>query len=321
MKTQRRSLISVLLIALVFAFSASPVLGVGNNAGRAGDVVPDSYIVVLQDGVSSADVASSHRITRGRTFSSVSNGFSGVVPPGRVNALRNDPRVASVSPNRIVSANPKPDNPGGGGGGGNGGGGKNKAPSVTINSPGDGDSFDSGVSISFVGTASDNEDGDVTESLTWESSLDGAIGVDGGPFDAVLSDGDHTVTASVTDSGGKTGSASIGITVGTVSPPSNQVVPSGVTRIGAAPGQLSETGAGVGVAIVDTGIDLGNPDLNHGSDCFTAYASCQDGAGHGTHVAGIVAANDNDVDVVGVAPGATVYAVKVLDDTLAAATT
>ncbi len=136
-----------------------------------------------------------------------------------------------------------------------------------------------------------------------------------------MSDGDHTVTASVTDSGGKTGSASIGITVGTVSPPSNQVVPSGVTRIGAAPGQLSETGAGVGVAIVDTGIDLGNPDLNHGSDCFTAYASCQDGAGHGTHVAGIVAANDNDVDVVGVAPGATVYAVKVLDDTLAAATT
>jgi len=44
-------------------------------------------------------------------------------------------------------------------------------------------------------------------------------------------------------------------------------------------------------------------------------ASCQDDHGHGTHVTGIVAALDNDIDVVGVAPKATPYCVKVLDST------
>ena len=54
--------------------------------------------------------------------------------------------------------------------------------------------------------------------------------------------------------------------------------------------------------------------------CFTAFSAvsdtdtCQDGAGHGTHVGGIVAALNNTIDVVGVAPGATLYAVKMLDD-------
>ena len=94
-----------------------------------------------------------------------------------------------------------------------------------------------------------------------------------------------------------------------------QVTPSGVARIGAAPGVLSVTGSGIGVAIVDTGIDFDHPDLTVGNDCFTAYSSCQDDNGHGTHVAGIVAALDNGIDVVGVALDATPYAVKVLDNT------
>jgi subtilisin family serine protease len=96
---------------------------------------------------------------------------------------------------------------------------------------------------------------------------------------------------------------------------SSQIVPSGVTRVGAQPGALAQKGAGVGVAIVDTGIDFGHPDLSVRPDCFTVYASCQDDEGHGTHVAGIVAALDNDADVVGVAPEAGLYAVKVLDST------
>jgi subtilisin len=70
----------------------------------------------------------------------------------------------------------------------------------------------------------------------------------------------------------------------------------------------------VGVAIVDTGVDFLHADLTVAAACFTAYAACQDDEGHGTHVAGIVAGlSDNDLDVVGVAPKATVYAVKVLD--------
>ncbi|MDH3975402.1 MAG: S8 family serine peptidase [Deltaproteobacteria bacterium] len=95
---------------------------------------------------------------------------------------------------------------------------------------------------------------------------------------------------------------------------SGQTVPSGVELIGAAPGALSVTGTGIGVAIIDTGIDMDHADLAVGSPCFTAYAGCNDGEGHGTHVAGIVAALDNDINVVGVAPQATPYAVKVLND-------
>lgn len=97
-----------------------------------------------------------------------------------------------------------------------------------------------------------------------------------------------------------------------------QVVPEGVKRVGAAPGSLAFTGAGVGVAIVDTGLDFNHGDLKplgaDGEASFSAFgSSAQDDNGHGTHVGGIVAARDNTQDVVGVAPGATLYAVKVLD--------
>ena len=92
-----------------------------------------------------------------------------------------------------------------------------------------------------------------------------------------------------------------------------------MVRIGAAPSDnLSHDGAGVGVAIVDTGIDFNHTDIddNLASVCFfdaTVGTSCQDDDGHGTHVAGIVGAENNTIDVVGVAPNVTVYAVKVLD--------
>ena len=93
-----------------------------------------------------------------------------------------------------------------------------------------------------------------------------------------------------------------------------QVVPAGVQRIGAAPGNLGFTGLGIGVAVADTGLDFTHADLTPlGSACFTAFSSCADDNGHGTHVGGIIAARNNARDVVGVAPDATPYAVKVLD--------
>jgi hypothetical protein len=93
----------------------------------------------------------------------------------------------------------------------------NAAPEVSINSPADGATFDSGASISFSGTAYDAEDGDLSDNLVWTSNIDNKIGT-GGSFFATLSDGIHTITASATDSGGKTGSDSISITVGTAAP-------------------------------------------------------------------------------------------------------
>jgi subtilisin len=92
-----------------------------------------------------------------------------------------------------------------------------------------------------------------------------------------------------------------------------QTVPAGVQHINAAPGILLEKGDGIGVAIVDTGLDFNHSDLAPASECFSAHNTCQDEDGHGTHVGGIVAALDNDIQIVGVAPHATLYAVKVLD--------
>src|SRR5262245_56242631 len=63
-----------------------------------------------------------------------------------------------------------------------------------------------------------------------------------------------------------------------------QVVPAGVARIGASPGTLAFTGKGVGVAVVDTGIDFNHADLGVSPVCYTEYTACQDDQGHGTHV-------------------------------------
>lgn len=100
-----------------------------------------------------------------------------------------------------------------------------------------------------------------------------------------------------------------------------QALPTGVDRI---QGDLSSTASGNGtgtvgaaIAIIDSGIDTSHEDLNvvGGKNCSTGARSYSDGNGHGTHVAGTVAAKDNAVGVVGVAPGAPLYAVRVLDDT------
>jgi subtilisin len=94
-----------------------------------------------------------------------------------------------------------------------------------------------------------------------------------------------------------------------------QVVPEGVKCIGAAPGSLAYNGSGVGVAVVDTGVDYNHADLKPlGVQSYSAFGgTAQDDNGHGTHVSGIIAARNNAADVVGVAPAATIYGVKVLD--------
>lgn len=94
-----------------------------------------------------------------------------------------------------------------------------------------------------------------------------------------------------------------------------QVIPWGISRVG---GGLS--GLGKTAWIIDTGIDLTHPDLNVDKNgrnkSFLGGIDANnpnDGNGHGTHVAGTVAAIDNTIGVIGVAAGATVVAVRVLD--------
>jgi subtilisin family serine protease len=71
----------------------------------------------------------------------------------------------------------------------------------------------------------------------------------------------------------------------------------------------------VDVAILDTGIQTNHPDLKvMGGVNFASGRSYSDGNGHGTHVAGTIGALDNSAGVVGVAPGARLWAVRVLDN-------
>ncbi len=191
-------------------------------------VVPDHYIVTLKPSARAEDVAASHGLGLRHVYRYALNGFAAYVPAARLDALKKDPRVAAVTPDRYVSIKKPPcSSPPCGGGGGGGG--------------------------------------------------------------------------------------------TTPSPP--QVLPTGIQRIN---GNLSTAVSGDGsgsvdvdVAVIDTGIDVNHPDLNvaGGTNCSQGPANkYNDGNGHGTHVAGTIGALDNDIDVVGVAPGARLWAVRVLNN-------
>ena len=91
-------------------------------------------------------------------------------------------------------------------------------------------------------------------------------------------------------------------------------IPWGVARVNAPAAWVSNQGSGVKVAVIDTGIDPNHPDLAvaGGYNALDKAAPWADDHSHGTHVAGTIAAAMNDKHVVGVAPKAELYAVKVL---------
>jgi subtilisin family serine protease len=102
---------------------------------------------------------------------------------------------------------------------------------------------------------------------------------------------------------------------GVALPAPKQIVSWGMKRIGAENLSNYNKGNGVRVAILDTGIDLDHPDLRvAGNVSFVAGAATgDDDNGHGTLVAGIIAARDNEIGAIGIAPEVELYAVKVLD--------
>ena len=181
----------------------------------------DRYIIELKPGQTPAQVLAAHGLAARQVYTHVLNGFAASVPPGRLVALANDPRVSNIVPDQQVFAFGKP--------GGN-------PPPSTITYPD-------------------------KKSLTGE-------------------------------------------------------VQPGVLRVGAR--KVVETGFGIGVGVLDTGLDFNHVDLTVSgtsfvSPGFTYTTSAQDDGHHGTHVGGIIAAIENGEGVMGVAPDATLYAVKVLD--------
>ena len=113
--------------------------------------------------------------------------------------------------------------------------------------------------------------------------------------------------------------------------PFDQTAPEGIQRVDAIREYTEEKGRraisiNTDIAIIDSGIDLDHPDLNiyhqwspqiattsTGPLIRQSVTSADDICGHGTHVAGIAAAKDNDLGILGVAPGARLWAIKVLD--------
>ncbi len=96
-----------------------------------------------------------------------------------------------------------------------------------------------------------------------------------------------------------------------------QVVPWGLPIVHAPEIWTATRGANVNVAIIDTGVDYTHPDIKDvyagGGNVLNAANPPLDDHRHGTHVAGIIAAADNDFGVIGVAPSVKIWAVKVLD--------
>ena len=94
-------------------------------------------------------------------------------------------------------------------------------------------------------------------------------------------------------------------------------VPWGIRRVNAPAAWAVSEGAGARVAVIDTGIDANHPDLAGrvagGYNAIDARKPYFDDNVHGTHVAGTIAARRDGKGVVGVAPQAALFAVKVLD--------
>ncbi len=98
----------------------------------------------------------------------------------------------------------------------------------------------------------------------------------------------------------------------TIVPAAGELVPWNIARVGYG------DGTGKTAWVIDSGIDTDHPDLkidlSRSASFIYGNASVEDGYGHGTIVAGIIAAQNNGSGMIGVASGATVVALRVFDD-------
>ena len=90
-------------------------------------------------------------------------------------------------------------------------------------------------------------------------------------------------------------------------------VPNGVWN-----GGIPSTGKGVAVAVLDSGVNAQHPDFYASNvksvNVNKTALNTEDGHGHGTHVVGIINGRSSDGHYIGIAPDATVYSIKISDD-------
>ena len=97
----------------------------------------------------------------------------------------------------------------------------------------------------------------------------------------------------------------------------NQIIPQSIDRVDDDINleNINSNVVDADIAILDTGIDLDHSDLNvfHEKSFIPEATNADDDHGHGTHLAGIAAAKDNSFGIVGIAPGARLWAIKILE--------
>ncbi len=139
------------------------------------------------------------------------------------------------------------------------------APNVSIASPSYNGAYLAGDVITFNASANDAEDGDLTATIVWTSSIDGTIGTGNNFTKSDLSIGNHTITASVTDSAGQTESQTVNLTVGV---PNTTVGGSNTTAIdmpewgGSAVSEI-ELADGINIADLEVSVNISFDAINY----------------------------------------------------------
>jgi len=170
----------------------------------------------------------------------------------------------------------------------------NQAPTVSIQTPEDNAVFTVNDAVTLSASASDPEDGDITNSIRWQSSINGALAGGANLVTSALSAGTHILTANATDSEGLAANDQVSISITTGATPSltlNPPSPSGtieqgdtITLSGSATdsedGDISHSirwTSSVDASFDETGATVSTDQLNAGNHVITATVSDSDG--------------------------------------------